>query len=98
MSKVLDEIKILFAKRAHPMPSDTSESDNMDIEINREILIEGFDAAIALELPILFADWKDKYAYQKSTPGAWFIINNPDLFFHDNSSLYKFWETNIYTP
>lgn len=47
----------------------------------------GFDAALALELPVKFAEWKDKNAQQ--------LDYFPLVQFSTNKELYEYWEKNI---
>lgn len=59
---------------------------------------DGFDKAIALDLPVKFAEWKDKYTerqmgvYWKSRFFDSGLVYNKD---YTNAELYQYWITNI---
>jgi len=48
----------------------------------------GFDAAIALELPVKFANWKNEVAQQ--------LEYHPLLQYDTNEKLFQYWLNNVY--
>lgn len=60
---------------------------------------EGFDTAIALDLPVKFSNWKDKYTekmggyYYKSRLFDSGLERNKE---YTNETLYQYWIDNIY--
>lgn len=59
---------------------------------------EGFDAAIALDLPIKFAEWKDvslqDFSLRKLTDFT-YQIDGKDKIYFTNQRLYKYWVNKI---
>lgn len=85
MSKVLDEIRDKEARRFSKI-------------YGGESAIEGtykkaWDAAIALELPVKFTEWRDIYCMQYG--GKWFFTKGTKYCFKTNTELYLYWKENF---
>lgn len=67
-----------------------------------DTLKEGFDAAIALGLPVKFTNWRDEQCVFHH--GQWFLsgmslpIHNDGVIATDNIKLYQYWIEKIYEP
>jgi len=57
---------------------------------------EGFDAAIALELPVRFNSWANNE--QGLSEAAQKAISNENNSISNNKELYQYWITNVYKP
>jgi len=81
--KKLEEIRDKKANSFNPY--------RQEIETLSHIYNAGFDAAIGLDLPVLFADWKENVSHtQAKKMGLKKDASNKDL--------YHYWLNNIYQP
>jgi len=56
--------------------------------------LNGFDAAIALELPVKFARWKDNFT---TDIGSGIMLDETDVIIANNTEeLYQYWLNNVY--
>lgn len=67
-----------------------------EISKRRYFVQEGFDAAIALDLPIKFAEWKNTLKWEKE--GFHYLDLPEGIILNEVSDLYKYWIDNIYKP
>jgi len=66
-----------------------------------DIYMDGFNAAIALDLPVKFSEWRSK-TFSNTThvthPQFWTAIDNHSWKFMDHDDSFKYWIEHVYDP
>lgn len=76
----------------------TSLINNTSFNGGKDGFTKGFDAAMELNLSVLFADWRDDNCFLADSLGIWIIYTNggTEAMEFSREELFNYWLENIY--
>lgn len=90
----LKKLKNKLAKKTHPITDESTFNG-----ILQDGFKDGFDAVIALDLPVKFAEWKVDHPFNMKNRALWLdIIKKVGHNTPSTSELYQYWIDNIFKP